>query len=119
MITSKGEVLAMPAARTEDVGDSAVSSPASSTCNSPFVQKTEKTESYLHHSSLEESPASSPNSSYLGDGKMGHDVDSPNSKPFFSRTDSEDKSISDQEGGSQVSDAKVPKNIKLPQRKLL
>jgi len=117
MMTSDQEALAIPAARSEVIGDSAASSPSSSTCNSPFAHQSDKTDSFLRQSTIDGSPGSSPNS-FLEEGKI-QDADSPNSKSFFSRRSSEDKSMSDQEVDSQASDGKVPKNIKLPQRKFV
>ena len=116
MIARDGEVPVVPA-QSEGVGDSASSSPSSSACNSPFAHKPDKADSFLRQSTIDGSPASSPNS-FLEEGKS-QDADSPNSKSLFSRRSSEDKSMSDQEGDSQTSDGKVPKNIKLPQRKLV
>ncbi len=114
IITGEGEGDAVSG---DVIDSSAVSSPASSPCHSPFAKKVENTGSYLQHSSLEASPSSSPNSSsYLEDEKIS-DMSSPSSKYFFSRRNSEEKMVSDQEGNSQVPEGKVPKNIKLPQSK--
>lgn len=127
--TNLEQVVTMPTPppdTTRTSTGSAASSRVSSACTSPDLSKSARTDSYIRGSSLEESPVSSPNGSYVGDVKLAGnypEVGSPSpslsKEPCSSsrRSSEEDKCMSDEEAGVQALEQKVPKNIKLPQSK--
>lgn len=94
---------------------SAASSRFSSTCTSPDLMKVAGTDSYTQDSSLEESPASSPNSSYFGEVKSAENQNEAKVSCSSMRSSEDEKCTSDQEMSEQELEQKVPKNIKLPQ----